>query len=148
MIMENTRLSGVSAAEAAVLGRYKRVCVVLQYDGPKLDKHKLTDVVRGLEGRHAAAKRQYSLRMVSGEESLALSGFEHNAVTPLGMATPMPLLVSERLRGLADGTAWLGGGEPDLKLRVDIRQFVASMQTAWPEVPVVFADVVGPERET
>jgi len=148
MIMENTRLSGVSAAEAAGLGRYKRVCVVLQYDGPKLDKHKLTDVVRGLEGRHAAAKRQYSLRMVSGEESLALSGFEHNAVTPLGMATPMPLLVSERLRGLADGTAWLGGGEPDLKLRVDIRQFVASMQTAWPEVPVVFADVVGPERET
>ena len=75
MIMENTRLSGVSAAEAAGLGRYKRVCVVLQYDGPKLDKHKLTDVVRGLEGRHAAAKRQYSLRMVSGEESLALSGF-------------------------------------------------------------------------
>ena len=67
---------------------------------------------------------------------------------PVTMATPMPLLVSERLRGLADGTAWLGGGEPDLKLRVDIRQFVASMQTAWPEVPVVFADVVGPERET
>ena len=143
MIMENTRLADVSTEEAAASGRFKFVCVVLQYDGPKLDKHKLTDTVRRLEGEHAVAKKQYSLRMVSGELSAALSGFEHNAVTPLGMATRMPLLLSDRLQHLADGTLWLGGGEPDLKLRVNVEQLMATFRSAWAPLPVAFADVVG-----
>ena len=164
MIMENTKLVDVSAEEAKTRGRYKYVCVVLQYDGPKLDKNKLTDVVRTLEGSNAAAKKQYNMRMVAGELSTALSGeeargthhryhlptdlsstfvagFEHNAVTPLGMTTPMPLLLAEPLQALPD--VWLGGGEPDLKLRVDVAQFVACFEKSWTGLPIRFADVVG-----
>ena len=74
MIMENTKLVDVSPEDAKARGRYKYVCVVLQYDGPKLHKDKLTDIVRTLEGSNAAAKKQYNMRMVAGELSTALSG--------------------------------------------------------------------------
>jgi hypothetical protein len=43
MIMENTRLSELSAQAAADAGRFKFVCVVLQYAGPKLHRDKLTE---------------------------------------------------------------------------------------------------------
>lgn len=100
-------------------------------------------VVRGLEGSTAAAKKQYNMRMVSSETSERLSGFEHNAVTPLGMLTPMPIILSAPIKDLPDGQVWLGGGEPDLKLSIDIKQFVAVFQAALGGLPVEFADVVG-----
>ena len=67
-------------------------------------------------------KKQYSLRMVAPEVSDALSGCEHNAVTLLGMSQPVPVLLSHPIRALPEGKVWLGGGEVDVKLRVDVAE--------------------------
>lgn len=61
--------------------------------------------------------------------SMRLTGFVHNAVSPVGMATPqMPIVLSHRIQALGgnDGTGfmWFGAGEPDLKLGMPVAAFV------------------------
>jgi len=137
MIMENTKLT---VEEAQQSGRVKYVCVVLQYAGAKLNKEKLHDTVRKMDGKNAVGKKQYSLRMVSQETSDALSGYTHNAVTPLGMVTEVPVLCSDKIKALPDGQLWIGGGEVDLKLRFDVKEFVEKFSPAGR--PIEFADVL------
>ena len=140
MIMENTKLVDLTAEAAAAQGRVKYACVVLQYAGPKLNKEKMTDLVRGMEGKAAVGKKQYNMRMVSEEANLTLSGFEHNAVTPVGMAQRMPIIVSAPLAAFEE--MWLGAGEVDLKLKVNVQQFVAAYKKA-EGCGAAFGDVVG-----
>ena len=83
---------------------------------------------------------RYSLRMVSQETSDVLSGFEHNAVTPIGMATPVPLLLSDKIKALPEAQVWLGGGEVDLKLRLDVAELLTKFSPAGR--PIEFADVL------
>ena len=45
------------------------------------------------------------------------------------MATPLPILISARAAKVPGGQIWLGGGEPDLKLRVDLDEFVNVFNT-------------------
>lgn len=73
MIMENTKLAEVSQEQAIAEGHFKYICVVLQYGG-KLNKNKLIDAVRELEGPRAAAKKQYNMRLVAEQLSHQLSG--------------------------------------------------------------------------
>ena len=44
--------------------------------------------------------------MVEGATSAALSGFEHNAVSPLGLKTPLPILLSAPIAKLPAGELW------------------------------------------
>ena len=44
--MENTKLAEKPLAQCQAEGKVKFVCVVVQYDGPKLHKEKLTEIVR------------------------------------------------------------------------------------------------------
>jgi len=127
MIMENTKLT---AEEAAAAGRIKYVCFTLQYAGGKLNKEKMHDAVRTMEGKNAVGKKQYSIRMVSQEVSDQLSGFPHNAVTPIGMTTPVPVLLSSKIKALPDGQMWMGGGHQDVKLRLDVAEFVTKFESA------------------
>ena len=140
MIMENTKVSDLTLEQAQAAGRVKYVCIVLQYAGAKLQKEKLTDAIRRMEGKNAVGKKQYSLRMVSQETSDALSGFAHNAVTPLGMTTPVPVLLSDKIKALPEGKLWLGGGEVDVKLRLDVAELCEKFTSGGR--PVEFADVL------
>lgn len=142
MIMENTKLADKPLAQCQAEGKVKFVCVVVQYDGPKLHKEKLTEIVRAMEGKNAEGKRQYNMRMVEGATSAALSGFEHNAVSPLGLKTPLPILLSAPIAKLPAGELWLGGGEPDLKLRVEAQEFLRVIN-GLEGFSAKFADVIG-----
>ena len=82
------------------------------------------------------------MRMVEGDTSAALSGFEHNAVSPLGLRTPLPILLSAPIARLPAGELWLGGGEPDLKLRVESQEFVRVINRLQ-GFSAKFADVIG-----
>lgn len=80
MIMENTRCT-LEGDAAAAAGKVKYVCIVLQYAGAKLNRDKLTALVQTME-RAPGGRKQYNMRMVSAEDSVRLSGYEHNAGTP------------------------------------------------------------------
>lgn len=50
-----------------------------------------------------------------------LTGFSHNAVTPIGMSERLPVILSDRIARLAPPMFWMGGGEVDLKLGLDLQ---------------------------
>lgn len=65
------------------------------------------------------------MRLIDGALSDELSGFGHNAVSPLGLRTAgMPVLIHSEITRLEGGFFWLGGGEVDLKLRFDTEGFL------------------------
>ncbi|KAF4744761.1 hypothetical protein FOZ63_033847, partial [Perkinsus olseni] len=52
--------------------------------------------------------------------------FTHNAVTCVGMATKMPVIISDRIIDeLPYEDFWLGGGHIDLKLRMCKEEFLS-----------------------
>jgi hypothetical protein len=58
-------------------------------------------------------KQYYNFRLAPEDISDSLSGFRHNAVTPVGMATPLPIIVSHKIAMLQPDFFWLvrGGDE-------------------------------------
>jgi len=120
ILLENTTL----APGEAEAGRPRCVLVLIQYVA-KIHKAKFIKVMQSLEaslGLEPQGKRQYSMRLLEGEECTRLTGFEHNAVTPLGLG--FPVVLSDRIAALPSGHFWLGGGHVDLKLRLSVPEAV------------------------
>ena len=83
------------------------------------------------------SKKSFNLRLAEESAAIALTGFEHNGMTPIGLKqSGLPMLFASSLLGLQGGSLALGGGEVDVKWRVSIPQFLKAFQ------PVV-ADIVG-----
>ncbi|XP_010440145.1 PREDICTED: uncharacterized protein LOC104723467 [Camelina sativa] len=69
-------------------------------------------------------KKRFNLRLAPEETSIKLTGFEHNAVTCIGMKTNIPVILDEAIAKLKPDFFWLGGGEIDLKLGVRTSEFL------------------------
>ncbi|KAJ4872923.1 YbaK/aminoacyl-tRNA synthetase-associated domain [Raphanus sativus] len=69
-------------------------------------------------------KKRFNLRLAPEETSIELTGFEHNAVTCVGMKTSIPVILDEAITKLKPDFFWLGGGEIDLKLGVRTSEFL------------------------
>jgi hypothetical protein len=96
------------------------LCIV-QYTA-RLNAEKVRQFVHSLnEGR--IPKKRFNLRLAPEEESNRLTGFEHNAVTPIGMRTDIPVILSDAIVKLEPDYFWLGGGEVDLKLGIKTLDF-------------------------
>ena len=81
VVLENTKLDASSEA-----GRVRCVLVIVQYVA-KLHKEKLIKVVQGMEsakGLPPLGKKQYNMRLLEGTACQKMTGYGHNAVTPLG----------------------------------------------------------------
>lgn len=114
IVLENP--AGTTTDPRAPLGTVKYVAVIIQYVA-KLDSARLSAFVRARGGSSDA-------RLSLAEDGTgALTGFPFNGVCPVGLATPMPIIITKPLTQLAaPASVWLGGGEPDLKLRMFVSQ--------------------------
>mmetsp|Transcript_6076 Transcript_6076/g.16174 ORF Transcript_6076/g.16174 Transcript_6076/m.16174 type:complete len:230 (+) Transcript_6076:503-1192(+) len=126
VVLENTRFQ----PELELDRWYERYyCVIVQYTR-KLD----TDLIaKAMHGRPENAERgvprkAFNFRLAEGVEEL--TGFVNNAVTPLGPKMwRVPILLSHCVPALrAPRQIWLGGGEVDLKWRVDVENFVQALE--------------------
>uniref|UniRef100_A0A2N9G7L7 YbaK/aminoacyl-tRNA synthetase-associated domain-containing protein n=1 Tax=Fagus sylvatica TaxID=28930 RepID=A0A2N9G7L7_FAGSY len=70
------------------------------------------------------AKKKFNLRLAPEETSVKLTGFEHNAVTCIGMKTDIPVILDEAIVKLHPDFFWLGGGEINLKLGIRTSEFI------------------------
>jgi prolyl-tRNA editing enzyme YbaK/EbsC (Cys-tRNA(Pro) deacylase) len=63
---------------------------------------------------------------VHRQESEAMTGFEHNGMAPIGLkdGVSIPIIVSDKIAALDPPMVFLGGGDVDLKMAVDIHEFV------------------------
>ncbi|CAK9203574.1 unnamed protein product [Sphagnum troendelagicum] len=64
-----------------------------------------------------------AVRLTPEEKSNRLTGFENNAVTPIGMRTDNPVILSDTIVKLKPDYFWLGGGKMDLKLVINTPDF-------------------------
>lgn len=127
-----------TTSPGAPLGRQRFVAVLLQYQ-TKLDVAALERALR--QPQHGGGS---DLRLRAAADAAALTGFGHNAVTPYGSATPLPLVVTKQIAQLPPPAfVWLGGGEADVKLRVFVSQLLqrGDPRAAGGGVPVVVMDV-------
>lgn len=120
MVMENTK-----APDSA----QRFFLVVIQYSSAiqaeLLKKHVLS--IETSEGTRLS-RSQCNMRLASVEDSARLTGFVHNAVSPIGLSEVLPLVVASEVAKLQ--FLWLGGGEPDLKLGMSVPQFIAAYKAA------------------
>ncbi|KAB2632498.1 hypothetical protein D8674_028745 [Pyrus ussuriensis x Pyrus communis] len=71
------------------------------------------------------AKKKFNMRLAPEDTSIQLTGFEHNAVTCVGMKTDIPVIMDEAIEKLSPDFFWLGGGEVDLKLGIRTSEFIS-----------------------
>jgi prolyl-tRNA editing enzyme YbaK/EbsC (Cys-tRNA(Pro) deacylase) len=102
----------------------KYVCVVVQYCA-KIAGDRLKEFVHKLPPpEQRLSKNKINFQLADESISLQLSGFIHNAVTPLGMHTSMPVIVSEACAQLNPSFVWLGGGAVDVKLCITVADLI------------------------
>mmetsp|Transcript_5501 Transcript_5501/g.13769 ORF Transcript_5501/g.13769 Transcript_5501/m.13769 type:complete len:121 (+) Transcript_5501:3-365(+) len=91
----------------------------------KLDGDKLRDFVYDkCEGK--VSRRKIKFRLVAEETSAAITGYRHNAVTPVATAKKIPILMSHHIARLNPNFFWLGAGEVDLKVGFSASDFIAA----------------------
>lgn len=104
----------------------KYVCVVVQYCA-KIAVDKLRDFIHKLPPpEKRLAKKKINFQLAEEETSLKLSGFIHNAVTPFGMHTKMPVIICKACTFLTPAFVWLGGGAVDVKLGITVSDMVSA----------------------
>lgn len=60
-----------------------------------------------LHNLEQVGKQYYNFRLAPEDVSDSLSGFTHNAVTPVGMSTHLPIIMSHKIAALQPDTFWL-----------------------------------------
>ncbi|CAL1375807.1 unnamed protein product [Linum trigynum] len=104
----------------------KYYVVVVQYTA-KFNAESVKNYLYALnEGK--VAKKKFNMRLAPEETSFQLTGFEHNAVTCVGMKTDIPVILDEAIVKLHPDYFWLGGGEVDLKLGIRTPQFINAVK--------------------
>jgi prolyl-tRNA editing enzyme YbaK/EbsC (Cys-tRNA(Pro) deacylase) len=95
-------------------------CVVVQYVA-QISSQKIFKFVRSLN--KDSRRDDFKFKMAEADEARRLTGFEFNAVCPVGMAVGlMPVILAAPIALLP--WVWLGGGQVDLKLGCTVPQFI------------------------
>lgn len=107
----------------------KYVLCIVQYTA-SLDTKAISSAIR----QHVFTEEQkknltkLSIQMASSDDNAKVTGYIHNAVTPIGMTcqADIPILLSSSLLLLDEigGRMYVGGGHPFCKLSVSITEFV------------------------
>eukprot|EP01125_Pyxidicula_operculata_P010293 TRINITY_DN3393_c0_g1_i1.p1 TRINITY_DN3393_c0_g1~~TRINITY_DN3393_c0_g1_i1.p1 ORF type:complete len:160 (+),score=38.94 TRINITY_DN3393_c0_g1_i1:446-925(+) len=118
LIVENTKFE--EGHSDPYYSRY--YIVIVQYTTTYMS-HKLFKFLKNATN-NKFSKSQFNFRFADPEEAFALSGFDHNAITPFGMKVKMPIVLSDKIAQLKEGYFWLGGGDVDLKLKIDVSEFI------------------------
>ena len=120
IIMENTRIDDEACRADQSLIKYW--LVIVQYACPGAKKELLNKCVHARQP--SLSKKEVNMRVVAEDLSLELSGFGKNGVSPVGMKTPLPIILAQAIADIEDRVFWMGGGEVDLKLGMTVDDFV------------------------
>lgn len=121
IVMVNTQ-APESVKDCSDYKNSKFYVVIVQYTA-RLNAEKVKQFVYSLnEGK--IPKKRFNLRLAPEDEAHRLTGYSHNAVTPVGMRTQIPIILSEAIVRLRPPFFWLGGGDIDLKLGLNVQEFV------------------------
>eukprot|EP00884_Botryococcus_braunii_P021996 jgi/Botrbrau1/8480/Bobra.0237s0096.1 len=120
IVFENTR-AHPSVAGCENPSNSKYYCVIVQYTA-RFHSEKLKRHIHKLN--EGIGIRFFNMRLAPDDVAQQLTGYGHNAVVPVGLKTPIPIVISDRITALDPPVFWMGGGEVDLKLMVGTSEFV------------------------
>ena len=117
MLMENVKFKEGGGGE--------RYCLVVVQYVREIDVKKLAAEMRCL----APAKSRlptscFEFKVAKDASGAMITGFGHNAVSPLGLATPVQIVVDRSIKGYF----FMGGGHADLKVGCEVGEFVRGVK--------------------
>lgn len=116
--------------------------IIVQYTA-RLHNERVGKAIRELSGK---PRKLYNFRLCSPEANVALTGYTHNGVTPLGCSQKIPIIISHKIvTELKQGFFWLGGGEVDLKWRVPVKEFLEHFEPMVANITYDLLKEDGPE---
>jgi len=118
IIVENRRFDPETPQ---VRNNSKYYCVLVQYT-TSFSADKVLKHIKSLNP--SLSKKHFNFQHAEGCEEL--TGYSHNSVSPFGMATDMPLILSKEITKLNPPNFWLGGGHVDVKLNVSVEELIAA----------------------
>ena len=95
--------------------------VSLQY-AARFHGEKLKRYIHKLNGKLGI--QYFRLTFAAPDVSEQLSGYDHGSVTPVGIKTSIPIILSHKVTKLVPNFFWMGGGEEELKLGMTVDDFV------------------------
>ena len=117
IVLENT-LWEDDGSKALDLSNARYVALVLQYEA-KMDTEELASKIHLLRPTdRRISRRKFKFQLAPEAVSDVMTGFIHNAVAPIGLRTPIPLVVCQRCLDVSPPFLFLGGGEVDMKLGI------------------------------
>ncbi|ELP88008.1 hypothetical protein EIN_419370 [Entamoeba invadens IP1] len=122
LILENTAFPP-GATETPTFARF--YLLIVQYVA-QMQSHKLFKYLRAVNPE--VKKKCFHFRVADESEAITLSGFEHNAITPFGMNKKIPVVLADDITRLPQDYCWIGGGEIDVKLGFNVKEFVEKMK--------------------
>ncbi|OQR98326.1 hypothetical protein ACHHYP_08737 [Achlya hypogyna] len=100
------------------------ICVIVQYEA-KVNADKVAKLVRDAGKDVKVSRKHVNFQHAATDVSDELTGFRFNGVSPFGMKTCIPVIVSSAVLNL--GYIWLGGGAVDVKLRASTADIVRAL---------------------
>ncbi|TPX37158.1 proline---tRNA ligase [Synchytrium microbalum] len=123
VIMENTHHNPTGDTLDPTNSKY--YCVIVQYVA-KLNTQKLINFVYTMNKSSSkpSSKRDFNLRVADEALTMTMTGHEQNGVSPIGMKTALPIILSESITKLQPPVLFLGGGHVDWKLALPVQDFI------------------------
>ncbi|KAL7722067.1 YbaK/aminoacyl-tRNA synthetase-associated domain-containing protein [Entamoeba marina] len=118
LILENTAFPE-GAEQTPTFSRF--YLLIVQYIS-QMQSHKLYKYLRRVNP--TVHKKYFHFRVADESEALNLAGFEHNAITPFGMIKDIPIVLADDITELPGDYCWIGGGEVDVKLGFNVKEFL------------------------
>lgn len=119
LIYENPKLPADRESSGTQDLRY--YLVIVQY-AAKLHGEKVKRFLHKTNGKLGI--QYFRPRQAAFETSEKLSGYPSGSVTPVGLKTPLPIVMSHEIAKLQPDFFWMGGGEEFLKLGLHVSDFV------------------------
>lgn len=125
IIMVNKNWKGEEGVDELDRCNSKYYCCIVSYN-TKLSAQDLMRIIKELNvqtNRPPPSNKNLHFRLA--DDCIGVTGFPPNGVTPVGLKTPMPIVLDKELTTLEPPMFWMGGGEVNLKLSVDTREFIS-----------------------
>lgn len=122
IVMVNTKAPAHIGKASSDPALSKYVLVIVQYTA-RMHAEKLKVAVHKMCAG-SMSRKQVNMRLAPEDVSDELTGFSHNAVSPIGIRTQLPVIISHRITQLQPDFFWLGAGEVDLKVGLSAAEFV------------------------
>ena len=71
------------------------------------------------------SKKKFHFQLANDIDSFELSGFGHNAISPIGLKVNIPIIICKRCVSMNPPIIFLGGGDVDVKVALPISDLLS-----------------------